>query len=1000
MRFYLFLILLGYTALQAQPTIPPPTQTDEIIIDNGATGKADPNDRIRYKVTIQNTGTTGANGTQLNIVPDPRTTFVPGTFRSSPLALPDSYACTGNVGITVPAASGLKANDFDDNIPGLTITAGTFPTSLGGSVMINADGSFVYTPPAGITGNDLFTYTLNDANGVGGGVPATDIGIVSITVSNLIWFIDNSSMAATSDGRLTSPFKTLAEFNTGTTSVGDLTYIEHTGTNYVGGIVLHDGERFFGEGHTGAANLSGVLPFTLAPFSLTLPNINGSRPIITNATGDGVLLGQNNILRGFDVGNCSDFGMDNNGANSVGNLVLSEVAINNTTGGGFDASHGSGSSLNAVFTSISSTGGVHGIDLTNCEGTFTVNGGTITNPSGTGVLISGGFVVFNSSGVITDNSGFAVDVDNHDSGNVSFSGNITSTGTGIRVQNCGGGTKTFSGASKNLTTSNNNAVSLLSNTGSTINISNGGLVISTTSGIGFNATGGALAINVTGTGNTISSGTGTALNVNATTIGASNLNFNSISANGSANGIVLNTTGSSGSLIVTGNGNTSVGGDNSGGIIQNTTGHGISLTNTLSPSFTNMFIHDTGGSGVSGTTVTNFTFNYGKVDNSGNSVGEANITFNNNGTNLGNNLTGTVSVINNQLTDAFDSGFEVQSSDGTISNLTITGNTITSPTSTATSKGSGIKIILIGTASTVSNLTKATISNNTISNFPSDAGIEVKGGNTAATGTGGMLGTPGNMTNLISITNNLISGQSSANKMGTDFIDIGLSGGNSASRSQGNFNISNNGTSASPMSNCAGIGIGFGNTGFATMTMTIDNNYLSLNNTVGSSGIGGGNGIVTSSAETPDLTITVTNNNITQSDGNGILVVARGVTSIARIGIRNNNVAAPLTGVRPGIRVDAGNASSVDDAVCVDISGNTSGGSGGHPGIGIRKQGTNSTVNDFGIEGFAGGTCAQAEDFIAALNPGSVLGTLSFCGGPKRVGGISGDNYVSCTGAP
>ncbi|MDZ4748124.1 MAG: hypothetical protein SH808_06520, partial [Saprospiraceae bacterium] len=79
MRFYLFFILVGYTVLQAQPTILPPTQTDEIIIDNGATGKADPNDRIRYKVTIQNTGITGATGTQLNIVPDPRTTFVAGT---------------------------------------------------------------------------------------------------------------------------------------------------------------------------------------------------------------------------------------------------------------------------------------------------------------------------------------------------------------------------------------------------------------------------------------------------------------------------------------------------------------------------------------------------------------------------------------------------------------------------------------------------------------------------------------------------------------------------------------------------------------------------------------------------------------------------------------------------------------------------------------------------------------------------------------------------------
>ncbi len=62
MRFYLFFFLLGYNLLQAQPTILPPPQTDEIIIDNGAAGKADPNDRIRYKVTIQNTGTNRCDG--------------------------------------------------------------------------------------------------------------------------------------------------------------------------------------------------------------------------------------------------------------------------------------------------------------------------------------------------------------------------------------------------------------------------------------------------------------------------------------------------------------------------------------------------------------------------------------------------------------------------------------------------------------------------------------------------------------------------------------------------------------------------------------------------------------------------------------------------------------------------------------------------------------------------------------------------------------------------
>jgi hypothetical protein len=156
---------------QAPKTIPTPTQTDEIIIDNGQSGKADPNDRIRYKITISETGgTTNATGVQVTVNPDALTTLVGGSFKTSPLAIPDSYACTGNVGISVPAGSGLKANDFDDSPAGLTVLAETKATNqAGGSVTIAADGSFTYTPPAEFTGTDGFTYTLEDGNEISGG---------------------------------------------------------------------------------------------------------------------------------------------------------------------------------------------------------------------------------------------------------------------------------------------------------------------------------------------------------------------------------------------------------------------------------------------------------------------------------------------------------------------------------------------------------------------------------------------------------------------------------------------------------------------------------------------------------------------------------------------------------------------------------------------------------------------------------------------------------------
>ena len=125
----------------------------------------------------------------------------------------------------------------------------------------------------------------------------------------------------------------------------------------------------------------------------------------------------------------------------------------------------------------------------------------------------------------------------------------------------------------------------------------------------------------------------------------------------------------------------------------------------------------------------------------------------------------------------------------------------------------------------------------------------------------------------------------------------------------------------------------------------------------------------------PNLTWTITGNNISQVDGNGILAVARGTTGTLNAKIQGNTVSAPLTGVRPGIRVDAGNASSVDDRVCLNISGNTSAGSGGSQGIGLRKQGTVSTTNDFGVNGMAATATPGVESYVTGLNPAG-SGTL------------------------
>jgi len=618
-------------------------------------------------------------------------------------------------------------------------------------------------------------------------------------------------------------------------------------------------------------------------------------------------------------------------------------------------------------TNSSSTG----VSLASVSGTFSAgSGSSIVNAAGTDFSISGGTAAVTYAGMMTDDVGMLVS-----------------------VVNATGGAKSFTGAITDGNDGDGSGISLTNNTGTTMTFS-GGLMLSTGANPAFTATGGG-TVNVCdenpcnpgatgGLVNTLTTTTGTALNVANTTIGSNNLEFRSISANGGANGIVLNSTGTSGGLVVKGDSGSS--NNSSGGMIQQTTSHGISLTTTQNVSLDQMNIQNTGGSGINGVDTTNFTFTNGTINNSGNALGESNIAFNGNGVLKGNNLDGTLTVTGSTLTNAFDHGIHIENDSGTIGNAVIQNNTIASTTSTATSKGSGIQLIGTGNETTASNLIKATIDSNTVRNFPSGAGIQVNYGNSNSSGPGAAAGVAGSSTDIISITNNVARGFDAVNRFGTHAIIISVSGGNSASRSQGNFNVSNNGTVGDPIGNSLGIALGVGNNGFSTMTATINNNVIVANNTFASGGISGGNGVVIgcpTRCETPLLTLTVTNNNISQTDGNGILLVGRGTMGTANFGIRNNTVAAPLSGVRPGIRVDAGNNSAgSDDAVCLDISGNTTAGSGGHDGIGLRKQGSVPTMHDFGVEGMLATSSPAVETFVGntGQNPGSATGTFGFSG--------------------
>ncbi len=93
---------------------------------------------------------------------------------SAPTALDDGYTTLAGQPLTV-AAPGVLANDSDPD--GNALNAGPFagPTA-NGTVNLQADGSFSYTPNIGFVGEDSFTYQATD------GVAASGAATVRITV--------------------------------------------------------------------------------------------------------------------------------------------------------------------------------------------------------------------------------------------------------------------------------------------------------------------------------------------------------------------------------------------------------------------------------------------------------------------------------------------------------------------------------------------------------------------------------------------------------------------------------------------------------------------------------------------------------------------------------------------------------------------------------------------------------------------------------------------------
>jgi VCBS repeat-containing protein len=92
----------------------------------------------------------------------------------APTAADDAYSTGEDTALTVDAP-GVLANDNDPDGDGLHTVVGSAPSH--GTLTLDADGSFLYTPASDYNGSDSFTYRAND------GALASNLATVTITIT-------------------------------------------------------------------------------------------------------------------------------------------------------------------------------------------------------------------------------------------------------------------------------------------------------------------------------------------------------------------------------------------------------------------------------------------------------------------------------------------------------------------------------------------------------------------------------------------------------------------------------------------------------------------------------------------------------------------------------------------------------------------------------------------------------------------------------------------------
>lgn len=867
-----------------------------------------------------------------------------------PLAGVDDYTSVGNtvleVGLvltspSVQIAGSVLNNDTDpDGIGALTVT-GTLGVSAGASVNMNADGTFTYTPPVGISGTDRFDYTVS--NGV-----ASSTGTVNINMNSRVWYIDNSFVGS-GDGRSSSPFQSLAAFSVVNGSppsssnpvAGDTVFVEQGSGDYPGGIVLLADQSLIGNG------------VTLIEGPLIIPAV--ARPTFST----GIVIDSGNTIRGLNITATANDGIVGN--NGGGTTTVDQVdIILSGAGSGIDLTNQSGS---FTFSNglISSTGSGAVVNINGGSAVFSFNSAnTVKNGGGSGIVVAnktGGSVTFDAASAVTLNNiaGAGVSL-NTNTGSFDFNGGLAITntgGTGFNAINSGivtitginNSINTIDGTGLNLSGSTIGAGGITFQSISSANAVNG-IVLSNTGANPFTVTG---TGTTDGSGGTIQDTTGSTMVDGISLSNASNVSLNNMTLT-DANEIDGGSTG-----VCDGNTNAGCNG-------------AVQLSGVSNVTLNNVDINGAEEQCINGNTVTGLQVINSVIQNCGNQINEHGIHIREL---MGTAASGNTNRITNTTVRAANT-----------SNVEIVNTTATSPNS------QGSPDLLVVTNSTFSDLSAPNGSNGILLLSRSNGNLRLEVSNSV-------------FRNLRSIGLKLNGEQGGdlQSDISTSTFEPGAGGqltvGIETLLTQNSTHILNIHDNIK-IETDTGTPVNLRAFDSASFTGRVTNNAVVQN----ASSNGNGNGIqATVEGSSGNSVVLISGNTIQQSwFGRGIRLDARAGSGRLDATVSNNVINPSGAGSNDALEMAAGNATLGEaSTICVNLSGNNV-----VSGTGGDEYATEQVAgNTFLIQGLtpaSGATDAEVEAFIEStdVNPGGVAADVF----PAGFGIVVNYQAATCNAAP